>query len=77
VSPCEDSCLIDSGASKHMTGQRGILSCITENNFPYKVTVGDDCQYPIKGIGESNYKLNSGTPMKMKDALYVSGLQRT
>jgi hypothetical protein len=73
VSPSEDTWLIDSGASKHMTGQRDILSCLIENNFPQKVTLGDEYQYPIKGVGESNYKLDSGTPMKMKDVLYVSG----
>jgi hypothetical protein len=28
VTPGEDTWLIDSGASKHMTGQRNILSCI-------------------------------------------------
>jgi hypothetical protein len=54
-----------------MTGQSDILSSLTENNFPQKVTLGDDYQYPIKGVGESNYKLDSGTPMKMKDVLYV------
>jgi hypothetical protein len=73
VSPREDTWLIDSGASKHMTSQRDILSSITENKFPYKVTLGDDYQYPIKGVGESTYKLDSGTPMKMKDVLYVPG----
>jgi hypothetical protein len=59
VTPGEDTWLIDSGASKHMTGQRYILSCISENKFSQKVTLGDDYQYPIKGVGESNYKLTS------------------
>jgi hypothetical protein len=27
-------------------------------------------------VGESNYKLNSGTPMKMKDVLYVLGFPK-
>jgi hypothetical protein len=67
VPPGEDTWLIDSGASKHMTGQRDILSFLIEKKFPRKVTLGDDYQYPIKGVGESNYKLYSGTPMKMKD----------
>jgi transposase InsO family protein len=40
------------------------------------VTLGDDYQYPIKGVGESNYKLNSGNSMKMKDVLYVPGLTK-
>jgi hypothetical protein len=59
VSPGEDAWLIDSGASKHMIGQIYILSGLTENNFPQKFTLGDDYQYPIKGVGESNYKLDS------------------
>jgi hypothetical protein len=69
VSHGEDTWLIDSGASKHMTGQRDILSSLTEKNFPQKVTLGDDYQCPIKGVGESTYKLDSGTPMKMKNVL--------
>jgi hypothetical protein len=76
MSPGEDTWLIDSGASKHMTGQRDILSSLIENNFPQKVTLGDDYPYPIKGVGESTYKLDSGIPMNMKDALYVPGLMK-
>jgi hypothetical protein len=38
----EDTWLIDSGASKHMKGQRNILSYISKNNFSQKVTLGDD-----------------------------------
>ena len=76
VSPGEDTWLIDSVASKHMTGQRDILYCLTENNFPQKVTLGDGYQYPIKGIGESYYKLDSRTPMKMKNVLCVPGLTK-
>jgi hypothetical protein len=76
VSPREDTWIIDNGASKHMKGQRDILSILTENNFPQKITLGDDYQYPINGVGESTYKLDSGTPMKMKDVLYVLGLTK-
>jgi hypothetical protein len=32
--------------------------------------------YPIKGVGEDSYKLNSGKPMKMKEVLYVLGLKK-
>ena len=38
--------------------------------------MGDDYQYPIKGINESRYKLESGTSMKMKEVLYVQGLKK-
>ena len=33
-------------------------------------------QYPIKGMGEASYKLDSGKSMKMKDVLYVPGLEK-
>jgi hypothetical protein len=59
-----------------MTGQRDILSCISEKKFSQKLTLGDDYQHPIKGVGESNYKLNSRNSMKMKDVLYVPGLRK-
>jgi hypothetical protein len=72
----EDTWLIDSGASKHMTGQRNILSCISEKKFSQKVTLGYDYQYPIKGVGESNHKLNSWNSLKMKEVLYVPGLKK-
>ena len=44
----EDTWLIDSGASKHMTGQKKTLSKLEEKNSPQKVSLGDDYQYPIK-----------------------------
>jgi hypothetical protein len=76
VTPGEDTWLIDSYASNHMTGQKDILFSLTEKDFPQKVSLGDDYQYPIKGMGESTYKLDSGTPMRMKDVLYVPSLTK-
>ena len=43
------------------------MSILEENKSPQKVSLEDDYQYPIKGIGEASYKLDSGTPMKMKE----------
>jgi hypothetical protein len=76
MSPGEDTWLIDSGSSKHMIGQIDILSFLIKKKFPQNVTLGDDYKYPIKGVGESNYKLDSGTSMKMKDVLYIPGLTK-
>ena len=59
-----------------MTGQRNILSCISEKKFSQKVTLGDDYQYPIKGVGESNYKIDLENSITMKHVLYVSGLKK-
>ena len=72
----EETWLIDSGASKNMTGKKTTLSNIEENNSPQKVSLGDDYQYPIKGIGESSYKLDSGTSIKMKEVLYAPGWKK-
>jgi hypothetical protein len=36
VSPGEDTWLIDSGASKHMTSKKNTLSCISEKKFSQK-----------------------------------------
>ena len=49
---------------------------LSEHESPHKVKLGDDYQYPIKGSGESSYKLDSGKSMKMKDVLFVPGLKK-
>ena len=38
--------------------------------------LGYDYQYPIKGMGEASYKLESRNSMKMKDVLYVPRLNK-
>ena len=68
--------LIDSGASKHMTRFKESFVRLSEHETPHKVKLGDDYQYPIKGSGESSYKLDSGKYMKMKDVLFVLGLKK-
>ena len=68
--------LIDSAASKHMIGFKESFEKLSEHNSPHKVKLGDDYQYPIKGSGESSYKLDSRKSMKMKDVLLVPGLKK-
>ena len=67
--------LIDSGASKHMKSFKESFEKISEHNSPHKVKLGDDYQHPIKGSGESSYKLDSRKSIKMKDFLFVPGLK--
>ena len=54
-----------------MTGYKDSLSCLEKKDSPQKVMLGDDYQYPIKGMGEASYKLDLGKDMKMKDVMYV------
>lgn len=49
---------------------------MVEKESHQKVKLGDDYQYPIKGVGETSYKLESGKLLKMKDILYVPGLKK-
>ena len=43
-----DDWLIDSGASKHMTGFKESFVRLSEHESPHKVKLGDDYQCPIK-----------------------------
>ena len=44
--------IIDSGASKHMTGFKESFARLSEHESPHKVKLRDDYQYPLKGSGE-------------------------
>ena len=68
--------LIDSGASKYMTGFKESFLKLSEHESPHKVKLRDDYQYPIKGSGDPSYKLDSGKCINMKDVLFVPGLKK-
>ena len=59
-----------------MTGFKESSVKLSEHESPHKVKLGDDYQYPIKGSGESSYKLYSRKSMKMKDVLFVPGIKK-
>ena len=59
-----------------MTGKNQTMSRLEENKSPQKVSLGDDYQYLIKGIGESSYKIDSRNSMMMKEVIYVLGLKK-
>ena len=58
-----------------MRRNKQTLSRLEEKSSPKKASLGDDYQYPIKGIGELRYNFDSGTSMKMNKVLYVRGLK--
>ena len=59
-----------------MTGFKESYVKISEHESPHKVKLGDDYQYPIKGSGESSYKLDFRKFMTMKEVLFVPGLKK-
>lgn len=68
---------MDNGASNHTTRYKYYLIDFIEKESHQKVKLGDNYQYPIKGVGEASYKLEYGKQLKMKDVLYVPGLKKS
>ena len=59
-----------------MTGFKKFFMILSKHESPHKVKLKDDYQYPLKGSGESSYKLDSGKYMNMNDVLFVPGLKK-
>jgi hypothetical protein len=68
--------IIDSGASRHMTGDQEILSDLNERKTSYKVELGDKITYPVEGFGQTSIKLESGNHGHLSNVLYVPGLEK-
>jgi hypothetical protein len=49
----DNTWLIDSGASKHMTGIRNYLTHFVEKETHLHVVLGDDAIYNVRGVGTS------------------------
>ena len=59
-----------------MTDYKDSLTNLVEKDSSQKVKLGDDYQYPIKGVGEASYRLESSKHLKINDVLYVLGLKK-
>jgi hypothetical protein len=46
----DDMWIINSGASKHMTGDQSRISNLNERKTLYKVELGDKITYPVEGF---------------------------
>jgi hypothetical protein len=71
-----DIWLVDSGASKHMTGFKSSLMKLIEKSSSLQVELGDDSRHAVKGVGEASYQLDSGNSISIKDVLFVQGLKK-
>jgi len=77
ISHDDDVWLIDSGASKHMTGNRTSLKEVKEKkNHSLQVELGDDSKHDVKGVGESSFRLDLSKPVKMKYVVLVPRLKK-
>jgi hypothetical protein len=49
---------------------------LIKKESPHTVKLGDDYRYPIKGVGEASFKLDSKKLMKIKDVLLIPRLRK-
>jgi hypothetical protein len=71
----DNTWLIDSGASKHMTGLRNHLTHFVKKETHLHVVLGDDARYNVRGIGTSTFQLDSYMQLKL-EVLYVPRMKR-
>ena len=74
VHTSRDTWLINSGASRHMTGYGDHLADMVQREFREKVVLGDDARYAVKGAGVTSFQLDSGKTLWMGDVLLVPGM---
>ena len=76
ITNAEHIWLIDSGASRHMTGFKDSITNVKKKRFHTKVELGDNGTYAIEGIGSTSFKLDPGWVLHLEEILYVPGLKK-
>lgn len=71
-----DSSLVDSGASRHFTGYKEVLSNLVERETDLKIVLRDNSTYPIKGSGYVSFYLDQGKTLTLQEVLYVPSLKK-
>ena len=72
----QNSWLVDSGASKHMTGFKNILSDFRKKTCAVQVQRGDNSCHDIKGVGSTSFRLKFGSIILIDQILFVPGLRK-
>ena len=73
----EEDFIIDSGASKHMTGAISYLHDYTEDSDQSRfVELGDKTALPVEGRGTIKFKTKDGTTINITNVLYVPALTK-
>jgi hypothetical protein len=72
----DNTWLIDSGASRHMTGLRNHLTHFIEKEAHLHVVLGDNARYNVRGVGTYTFQLDLDIHLKLEEVLYVSEMKR-
>jgi hypothetical protein len=57
----DNTWLIDSVSSRHMTGFRDHLTNFVDKETYLHVVLGDDARYNVKGVGTINFSMSYGS----------------
>lgn len=76
VSTHDESWIIDSGATRHMTCRKDWYSSLRPMGEDAKVAVGNNAKCPIKGIGTISFLSQEGSSKQLSDVLWVPDLSR-
>ena len=68
--------LIDTGASRHMTGYKDVLSNLKKGSYTTQVELGNEASYAIKGTCSISFQLEGGVTLHLDEVLYVLGLKK-
>jgi hypothetical protein len=71
-----DIWLIDSGASRHMTGYKEHLTDLVEKESRLHVLLGDNARYTMKGVGSCTFQLDFDIALQLSEVLYVPRMKR-
>jgi len=67
---------LDSSASFHMMGNRDLFSDFEEKDLKQSIEFRDDKRYRAIEIGTITFQRESGSPLRIKDVMYVLGLKK-
>jgi len=72
----ENIWIIDSRASRHMTGEHKQLKTLSRGKYSYHVELGDKKSYPVRGIGSTSLELENGGNIYLNNIVFMLGLQK-
>jgi hypothetical protein len=68
---------VDSGASRHMTYDRKILSRFQEQEGGLLVELSDNAMYIVKGLGSISFQMPSSDVLELDSVMYVPDLTKS
>ena len=73
----ENIWVINSGASRYMTGEHKQLKTFSRGETSYYVELGDKKIYLVRGIGSTSLELENGGNIHLNNILFFTGLHTT